>query len=103
MAIKLVVAGSLEDHAVLKYALSSMMPDAQVEVGADGYRALELVHRSHPDLVVVDPAVLEGGRAIAPRVATDLTDRFTHSITRESELTRALAEATTQLQEVASS
>src|SRR5437588_2964985 len=164
MGIKLVVAGSLEDHAVLKYALSSMMPDALVEVGGDGYRALELAHRTHPDIVVIDPAVpelggadlvsrlreavpdsavmcwtghadvdeatdllragasayllkedgpkelvrqipavLEGGRVISPRVASQLTDRFTHSINRENELTRALADATMQLQEVASS
>src|ERR1700726_4608550 len=60
MAIKLVVAGSLEDHAVLKYALSSMMPDAQIEVGADGYRALELARRTRPDLVVMDPEVPGG-------------------------------------------
>jgi signal transduction histidine kinase len=164
MGIRLVVAGSLEDHAVLKYALSSMMPDAQVEVGTDGYRALELAHRMQPNIVVVDPAVpelsgaelisrlkevatetavvcwtnradvdeatellragasgyllkedgpkelvrqipavLEGGRVVSPKVASDLTDRYTHSINRESELTRALAEATMQLQEVASS
>jgi signal transduction histidine kinase len=164
MAIKLVVAGSLEDHAVLQYALSSNMPDAQVEVGADGYRALELARRMHPDVVVVDPsvpglsgvelvsrirealpgkaivcwssrpdvdeaselvragasayllkedgpkelvrqipAVLEGGLVIAPKVATDLAARFSRSIHRESELTRALAEATMQLQEIASS
>src|SRR5437867_10942343 len=59
MGIKMVVAGSLEDHAVLKYALSSMMPDAQVEAGTDGYRALELALRTHPDLIVVDPTVPE--------------------------------------------
>ena len=164
MAIKLLVAGSLEDHAVLKYAFASTMPDASIEVGSDGYRAVELVQRLHPDLVVVDPAlpgeltgtelvaqlkaagtapvicwtarpdvdeateflragasgyllkddgpkdlvrqvpsILEGGLVIAPKVATELAARFTHSIHRESELTQALAETTTQLQEVASS
>ncbi|MFN2543476.1 MAG: ATP-binding protein [Actinomycetota bacterium] len=164
MAINVVVAGSLEDHAVLKYALSSA-GQARVEVGTDGYRVLELAARMHPDVVVVDPAipgdptgetlvsrlkaahptmpvicwtarpdvdeasallragatayllkgdgptdlvrhipaVLDGGLVIAPSVNTDLAGRFTHSIQRESELTRALAEATMQLQEVASS
>jgi signal transduction histidine kinase len=165
MAVKLVVAGSLEDHAVLKYALASAMPDAHVEVGTDGYRALELVARTHPDAVILDPAlpgepagpdlvarikaiaptapvlcwtatpdveaatqllqagasayllkedgpsdlvrqmpaVLEGGVVIAPRVNTTLADRYAHSIQREGQLTRALAEATMQLEEVASS
>ena len=162
MGIRLVIAGSLEDHAVLQYALSSTMPDAQVEVGTDGYRTVELARRL-PDLVVIDPAVsgglagvelvtklkeaapavpivcwtgkpdadqasellrsgaagyllkedgpkelvrqipsvLEGGVVIAPRVATELAARFTRSIHRESELTRALAETTMQLQEIA--
>ena len=51
MGIRVVVAGSLEDHAVLQYALATAMPDVQIEVGADGYRAVELVRRIHPDLV----------------------------------------------------
>ena len=164
MAVKLVVAGSLEDHAVLKYALSATMSDAEIEVGTDGFRAVELARRSHPDLVVADPhlpgmpgpelvarlkeaapqsavlcwtakpdvdeaaellrlgasaylskddgpadlvrqipAILEGGLVIAPKIAAELAVRFTHSIHRESELTRALAETTMQLQEIASS
>src|SRR3954468_17198290 len=57
MAIKLLVAGSLEDHAVLKYAFASTTPDASIEVGSDGYRAVELVHRLPPDLIVVDPGL----------------------------------------------
>jgi signal transduction histidine kinase len=165
MGIKVVVAGSLEDHAVLQYALATSMPDSQIEVGTDGYRAVELARRAHPDLIVADPAVrgglsgfelisklkeaapsspvlcwtargdvdeatellragasayllkddgptdlvrqipavLEGGLVIAPKVATGLAAKFTHSIHRESELTRALAETTMQLQEIASS
>src|SRR5213080_2173348 len=57
MGIKVVVAGSLEDHAVVKYALSSTMPDAAVEVAADGFRALELARRSRPNVVVLDPGM----------------------------------------------
>ena len=55
------------------------------------------------ELVRQIPSVLEGGLVIAPKVATGLAARFTHSIHRESELTRALAETTMQLQEIASS
>ena len=57
MSLSVVLAGSLEDHAVLKYALASAGPDSTVEVGSDGYRALELARRMHPTVVVVDPAV----------------------------------------------
>ena len=162
MAVKIVVGGSDEDHAVVKYALSSTLPDAVVEMAADGFRALELTRRTRPDIVVLDPsistisapqlvarlreeapstrvvcwtahgdadeaselflagaagyllkddgpvelvrqlpAVLDGGVLIAPRVAAELLPRFAHAINRESELTRALAEATMQLQESA--
>jgi signal transduction histidine kinase len=165
MAIKLVVAGSLEDHAVLKYALSASLPEASIDVGTDGFRAVELALRIRPQVVVVDPAVageltgadlvarlkgampetaiacwtaradvdeaarllragasayllkedgpkdlvrqipaiVEGGLVMSPRVAAELTTRFTDSIQRESELTKALAETTMQLQEVAGS
>src|SRR2546423_1284398 len=165
MGINVVVAGSLEDHAVLQYALATAMPDVGIEVGTDGYRAVELTRRVHPDLVVADPAVpgglsgfelvsklkeaagaapvlcwtasgdveeaaellragasayllkddgptdlvrqipavLEGGLVIAPSVATGLAAKFTQSIHRENELTRALAETTMQLQEVTQS
>ncbi|HMC05365.1 MAG TPA: hybrid sensor histidine kinase/response regulator [Actinomycetota bacterium] len=162
MAIKILVGGSLEDHAVVKYALSSTMPDAVVEVAADGFRTLELARRTRPDLVVLDPAVspisgpqlvarlreeapatvvvcwtaegdveeatelllagsagyllkenspgdlvrhltaaLDGGVVIAPPVAAELLPRFAQAVVREAELTRALAETTMQLQEIA--
>src|SRR5919198_6380002 len=162
MGIRLVIAGTLEDHAVLKYSLASAAADAEVEVGSDGYRALELARRAHPNVVVVDPAVpelsgpelvsrlresapgaavicwsahadvdeavellragasayllkedgptevvrnlpsiLEGGLVIAPRVAAGVAEKFTHSIQREGQLAKALAETTMQLQEVA--
>ena len=162
MATKILVGGSLEDHAVVKYALSSTMPDAVVEVAADGFRTLELARRTRPDLVVLDPAVspisgpqlvarlreeapatvvvcwtaegdveeatelllagsagyllkenvpgdlvrhltaaLDGGVVIAPPVAAELLPRFAQAVVREAELTRALAETTMQLQEIA--
>jgi signal transduction histidine kinase len=162
MGIRLVIAGTLEDHAVLKYSLASVAADAEVEVGSDGYRAVELARRIHATVVIVDPMVpglsgpelvaklretvpeaavicwtaqadveeavellragacayllkedgptevvrhipslLEGGLVIAPSVAAGVAERFTHSIQREGQLAKALAETTMQLQEVA--
>src|SRR2546421_12646290 len=71
MAIKVVVGGSLEGHAVVKYALSSTAPDAVVEVGADGFRALELARRIRPDVVVLGPAI---SSVYGPQLVTRLRE-----------------------------
>jgi signal transduction histidine kinase len=66
--------------------------------GASGY----LLKEDGPgELVRQLDAVLDGGTVIAPRVATELMPRFAHAIQRETDLTRALAETTLQLQEIA--
>src|SRR5205823_3659684 len=66
--------------------------------GASGY----LLKEDGPtELVRQLGAVLEGGVVISPKVAAELLPRFGQAVQRETELTRALAEATMQLQEVA--
>jgi signal transduction histidine kinase len=57
MGIKVVVGGSLEDHALVRYALSSGMLGAALEAGTDGFRTVELTARVRPDVVVIDPAL----------------------------------------------
>jgi signal transduction histidine kinase len=77
--------------------------DVATELLRAGASAYLLKEDGPKELVRQIPAVIEGGLVIAPKVATHLAARFTHSIHRESELTRALAETTMQLQEIASS
>src|SRR5437588_5205608 len=57
MPITLVLAGSQEDRTLLRRVLDPTMPDARIDLGTDGHRALELVERTKPDAVVFDPAV----------------------------------------------
>jgi signal transduction histidine kinase len=67
MAIKVVVGGSLEDHALVRYALSAGMLQTAVDAGTDGFRTLELTGRVRPDVVLVDPSIpsLSGPQLVA--------------------------------------
>ena len=66
--------------------------------GSAGYLLKENVPG---DLVRHLTAALDGGVVIAPPVAAELLPRFAQAVVREAELTRALAETTMQLQEIA--
>jgi signal transduction histidine kinase len=57
MGIKLLLAATPPDIAVLEHALSRWSWDIQTEASTDGYHSVEVAVVAHPDLVIVDPAM----------------------------------------------
>ncbi|MBI4260399.1 MAG: response regulator [Actinobacteria bacterium] len=57
MATKVLLCDAAEGIAQLEYALIRSPGDAEIEVGTDGYRAVELAARTRPDVVVVEVAL----------------------------------------------
>ena len=54
MALTVLLCDSAEAIALLQYALITSGMELQVEVVLDGYHAVELAERIHPDLVVTE-------------------------------------------------
>jgi signal transduction histidine kinase len=57
MGIKLLLAATPPDIAVLEHALSRWSWDIQTEASTDGYHSVEVAVVAHPDLVIVDPGM----------------------------------------------
>ena len=57
MATRVLLCDSSEGIALLEYALIRTPPDVEIEVGTDGYRAVELAARTKPDVIVVEVAL----------------------------------------------
>src|SRR5687767_4944562 len=57
MATRVLLCDSSEGIALLEYALIRNPTDIEIEVGTDGYRAVELAARTKPDVIVVEVAL----------------------------------------------
>ena len=57
MAIKLLLAATPPDVAVLEHAMSRWAWDVSTEASTDGYHAVEVAVVAHPDLIIADPAM----------------------------------------------
>jgi signal transduction histidine kinase len=57
MAIKLLLCDAPEGIALLEYALLRSQSDFEIEVGTDGYRAVELAARTRPHVIVAEVAL----------------------------------------------
>jgi signal transduction histidine kinase len=57
MAIKLLISATPPDVAVLEHELSRWGWDVETEASTDGYHAVEVAVMTHPNLIIVDPAM----------------------------------------------
>jgi signal transduction histidine kinase len=57
MAIKLLLAATPPDIAVLEHALSRWAWDIETEASTDGYHSVEVAVLAHPNLIIVDPVM----------------------------------------------
>src|SRR4051794_12742076 len=75
MAATVLLCDSAEAIALLQYALITSDADLQIEVVLDGYHAVEMAERIHPDLIVTELEV-EGlaGSDLVRRLRTAAPD-----------------------------